>query len=76
VVLHLGDGWDFTADLVVSEAARRYAELPAAEQSNGRWARTFAERIEAAQKDYAVTHGVTGPDMRRIPDALLVTLPE
>lgn len=76
VVLHLGDRWDYSADLVVSEAARRYAALPAAEQSNGRWARTFAERIESAQKDYVVTNRVTGPDMTRIPDALLVTLPE
>ena len=72
VVLHLGDRWDYSADLVVSEAARRYAALPAAEQSNGRWARTFAERIESAQKDYVVTNRVTGPDMTRIPDALLV----
>jgi SpoVK/Ycf46/Vps4 family AAA+-type ATPase len=76
VALRLGDRWQYSRQLVVDEAARRYAALPAVEQSNGRWARTFAERVESAQKDYVVTNKVTGPDMTRIPDALIVTLPD
>lgn len=75
VALHLGDRWEFSRELVVGEGARRYAALPAEERSNGRWARTFADRIVAAQKDHVVTNSVPAADATRIPDALVITMP-
>src|SRR5699024_3812379 len=46
----LAKNWVINSDLVREVATQCYRRLPAEEQGNARWARTFAERIEQAHR--------------------------
>ena len=67
----LVERWEFDEQLLEEAAAEAYRVLPEHERSNGRWARNFAERIEALHSDHVAAHGVTGDDLRRIDPAVI-----
>lgn len=71
---HLAKSWAFDRAAVVDAAAKAYAALDARDRSNGRWARTFAERIEAEHIEYVAARGLTGAEMNRIPPAVIEAL--
>ena len=66
VSMTLSSRWEFDAELVEQVAAETYEKLPEQDRSNGRWARNFAERLEALHSDHVATHGITGDAVRRI----------
>ena len=66
VSMTLAARWQFDEELVEQVAAQTYEALPAPQRSNGRWARNFAERLEALHSDHVATHAITGDDVRRI----------
>lgn len=71
VSMTLAARWEFDAELVEQVAAETYETLPEQERSNGRWARNFAERLEALHSDYVASHSITGDAVRRIdPEAI------
>lgn len=74
VVARLTKSWSFDEALLADTAARTYATLEQRDKSNGRWARTFAERIEADQIEYIAANGITGADMKRIPAEVIEAL--
>lgn len=63
--------WVVNEDKVAQIAATRYSQLPASEQSNGRWARNFAETIEREHKKWIVLNDVDVDDLRTIRDEVL-----
>lgn len=67
VVAHLAKQWTFDAEHVAAVASSVYARTPAERQDNGRWARNFAEDLEAEQNDYLATHDIDGEALDRIP---------
>jgi SpoVK/Ycf46/Vps4 family AAA+-type ATPase len=73
-VARLAKSWTFDQALLADAAARTYATLDRKDRSNGRWARTFAERIEAEQIEYVAANGITGVDMKRIPPEVIEAL--
>lgn len=74
VVARLNASWTFDDVLVAECAAKTYAALDEKDRSNGRWARTFAERIEAEQIEHVAAHGITGAEMTRIPAEVIQSL--
>jgi SpoVK/Ycf46/Vps4 family AAA+-type ATPase len=74
VVARLSTSWTFDEALLADVAARSYATLDVRDRSNGRWARTFAERIEAEQIEHVAANGISGADMRRIPREVIEAL--
>jgi SpoVK/Ycf46/Vps4 family AAA+-type ATPase len=71
VAARLGKQWQFDADLVRSVAAACYEATPPEERANGRWARTFAERIEKAHRHWILDHDVPAEDLARIDDQVV-----
>jgi SpoVK/Ycf46/Vps4 family AAA+-type ATPase len=74
VVDRLRKSWSFDEAALADLVARTYASLDPRDQSNGRWARTFAERIEADQIEYVAANGIAGSDMKRIPAEVIHAL--
>jgi SpoVK/Ycf46/Vps4 family AAA+-type ATPase len=74
VVARLANDWTFDETVLADAAARTYAALDKRDRSNGRWARTFAERIEAEHIEYVAVNGITGAAMRCIPVAVITAL--
>ncbi|SJM71682.1 AAA family ATPase [Gulosibacter sp. 10] len=71
VVVRLARVWRFDEALLAGIAAGRYASLPEAERSNGRWARNFAQEVEKAHKRWLVENDATGDEAMRIRDAVI-----
>jgi SpoVK/Ycf46/Vps4 family AAA+-type ATPase len=74
VVARLSKSWTFDEELLADAAARTYATLEPQDRSNGRWARTFTERIEAEQIEYVAANGITGLEMKKIPAEVIEAL--
>lgn len=68
----LAKRWEVNEVLARDVAAGNYAALAAEDRSNGRWARTFAERVEAAYSRFVATHEVRDEDLLRIPDEVVL----
>ena len=62
----LAPRWEFDGDLLEQVAAEAYRDVPEHDRSNGRWARNFAERVEALHSDHVAAHGLIGDAVRRI----------
>ncbi|MGO3211327.1 MAG: hypothetical protein ACTIJK_16200, partial [Brachybacterium sp.] len=69
----LAPRWEFDGDLLEEAAAEAYQNLPEHDRSNGRWARNFAERIEALHSDHVAARGLTGEAVRRIDPEVIRT---
>ncbi|MGP5164251.1 AAA family ATPase [Arthrobacter rhombi] len=67
----LSKKWKFNAPLFAEVAASAYDSLPTSERSNGRWARTFTERVVARHNRHLVDNDVRGEEMKHIPDEVL-----
>ncbi|WP_205787477.1 AAA family ATPase [Specibacter cremeus] len=67
----LSKKWQFNGPLFTAIAVATYDSLPATERSNGRWARTFTEKVIARHNTYLVNNDVHGEDMKRIQDEVL-----
>ena len=68
----LAPRWEFDGDLLEQVAAEAYRDVPEHDRSNGRWARNFAERVEALHSDHVAAHGLIGDAVRRIaPEVIL-----
>lgn len=65
--------WTVNEELLKSIVAANYKKLPENEQSNGRWARTFAEKLIAEHKLWLGQHLDADPDLdvKHIQDKLL-----
>lgn len=64
--------WTVNEKLLLSIVANRYKQLPEAEQSNGRWARNFADQIVTHHKLWLSDHlDDADLDMKHIQDDLL-----
>jgi len=64
--------WEVDEELLERTAAETYRSLPGHECSNGRWARNFAERIEALHSDHVAARGARGEAVRSIaPEVIL-----
>ncbi len=67
----LSKNWQFNGPLFTEAAVATYDALPTTERSNGRWARSFTEKVVARHNTYLVNNDVHGEDMKRIPDEIL-----
>ena len=65
VVARLSSTWDIDAEHVARAAAEAYAV--AGDRSNGRWARNFAEDVEAEQHEFLATHDVGDDELDHVP---------
>lgn len=72
VVSRLQESWTFDYDLLGSLAARVYQSLPVEDRSNGRWARTFGDKVISAQKQWIVDQSIPTEDALVIDDAVLL----
>lgn len=66
--------WQFDAERLSRAAAESYAAVEPKKRSNGRWARNFAEKLEAAHIKYIGEEKVTGDEMRVISDSVIKAL--
>lgn len=74
VCARLGRSWTFDESLVFSVAATEYAKLSNQEQSNGRWARNYAQHIEKQHKKWLIDHDVEGETALHIETELIASL--
>lgn len=65
VVARLRRTWVFDEDHL--ERVARAAYAAAERRDNGRWARNFAERLEAEQNEYLATHDVPDAELDHVP---------
>ena len=65
---------DEVAQIVCAVAAKEYATLPSQEQSNGRWARNYAQYIEKQHKKWLIDHDVEGESALHIEAELIESL--
>lgn len=66
VVARLSRTWTVDEAQMARIASELYAQLPASERSNGRWARTFAEAVVKQHKAWIVTDGAGVGDVSTI----------
>lgn len=74
VVARLRRSWQFDEEALAAVAAERYAALDAKDRSNGRWARNFADAVEAEQIEHLAQHSISGEAMRTIPPEVIAAL--
>ena len=74
VCARLGRSWTFDERVVSRIAATEYAKLSSQEQSNGRWARNYAQHIEKQHKKWLIDHDVEGEAALHIETPLLESL--
>lgn len=67
----LAKNWQFNAELFKEIASALYASLEPADQSNGRWARSFTEAVVARHNRYLVSNNLRGEAMKQIPNEIL-----
>ncbi len=66
--------WTINTELLHTVVVKNYKQLPANKQSNGRWARNFADKLISQHKLWLADHLDKEPnlDVHHISDALLV----
>lgn len=74
VVSQLAKKWTFDEAAAAVTAAFAYAALGSQDTSKGRWARIFADLLEAEQIEYVATNGSCGAEMKLIPTEVIEAL--
>jgi len=74
VCARLRSSWHFDEAVLRELAATEYANLPQRDQSNGRWARNYAQFIEKQHKKWLIDHDIEGEEALHIDPQLFQSL--